>query len=82
MMVKRSFHRGALARRVLEIRHECYGPDGVDELAAELDLPVRTWRNYESGVTIPGLELLEFMVRTRVHPTWLLTGSGDRFPAD
>lgn len=81
-MVKRTFHHAELARRVLEIRHECYGPDGVEELAAELDLPARTWQNYESGVTIPGLDLLDFIVRTRVHPTWLLTGSGERFLAD
>ena len=79
MKAKLSLNRKELARRLREIRLECYGADGEAELAADLDLPARTWRNYESGVTIPGFVLLVFIERTRANPTWLLTGLGERF---
>ena len=48
----------ALAGRVREVRRALYGDAGGPILAADLDLPVRTWLNYESGVVIPATVLL------------------------
>ncbi len=45
-------------------------------MAAALNLPARTWANYESGVIIPGLVLLRFIEFTGVEPRWFLTGEG------
>jgi hypothetical protein len=42
-------------------------------------LPEKTWRNYESGVTIPGLVILHFVDVTGANPRWLRTGKGDRY---
>lgn len=71
----------ALAHRLHEIRIEMYGDDGGPSLAETLGVPARTWANYESGVTIPGLVLLRFIVATDVEPRWLLTGEGRRVTA-
>jgi len=70
-----------LGRRLREIRIERYGTLGEASLADELGLPVQTWRNYESGVTIPGAQLLEFIELTGTNPAWLLRGSGERYLA-
>jgi hypothetical protein len=48
-------------------------------LAAELDLPARTWLNYESGVVIPATVILRLIEITGVNPGWLLTGRGDLY---
>ncbi len=71
----------ALAHRLREVRLELYGDDGGPLLAETLGVPARTWANYESGVTIPGLVLLRFIDATDVEPHWLLTGEGRREPA-
>ena len=68
-----------LAQRVREIRVEHFGESGVPLLAETLDLPERTWHNYESGVTIPALVILRFIEVTKANPRWLLTGTGDKF---
>ena len=68
-----------LARRVREIRREWFGAGGTAVLAVLLDLPVRTWENYEAGCTIPAQTLLRFIELTGVHPHWLLTGGGDKY---
>jgi len=68
----------ALARRLREVRLEMYGEHGGPLLAEALGLPARTWANYESGVTIPGLVLLRFIEVTGVEPHWLLTGESQR----
>jgi hypothetical protein len=44
-----------------------------------LGLPVRTWLNYEAGVTIPGEVLLRFIDAAGVDAHWLLTGEGSRY---
>jgi hypothetical protein len=67
-----------LARRLREVRLEMYGEHGGPLLAEALGLSVRTWANYESGVTIPGPRLLLFIKVTGVEPHWLLTGEGQR----
>ncbi len=48
-------------------------------MARKLGLPIRTWYNYESGVTVPAEVLLRFMELTAVEPLWLLHGKGPRF---
>ena len=70
--------RRALAERIREVREERFGED-VEALADELEIPARTWMNYEEGVTIPAEILLAFIESTHAHPRWLLTGSGDKY---
>jgi hypothetical protein len=68
----------SLARRLREVRIAVYGEHGAPLLAADLGLPARTWAHYESGVTIPGLVVLNLIEITGVAPHWLLTGEGER----
>jgi hypothetical protein len=72
---------GVLARRVQEIRRDLFGENGTPLLADVLNLPVRTWANYEAGVTIPAPVLLRFIDVTGVSPRWLLTGQGPKYTA-
>ena len=69
----------ALASRLREVRFELYGEHGTPHLAKALEIPVRTWAHYESGVTIPGLVLLRFVAATGIEPHWLLTGEGRKY---
>ncbi len=66
-----------LALRVREVRRKLYGERGAPLLAEDLELPARTWLNYESGVVIPATVILRFIDLTGVEPRWLLTGQGD-----
>lgn len=70
-----------LAERLRVIRTELYGERGGPEVARRLSLPIRTWYNYESGVTVPAEVLLKFIELTSVEPQWLLRGSGSRYRA-
>lgn len=63
-----------LAQRLKQIRLEIFGHRGGPELARRLNLPTRTWYNYEKGVTIPGEILLDFLLLTQVPLENLLTG--------
>jgi hypothetical protein len=65
-----------LSLRVRQIRRERFGDDGVSALSRALEIPARTWRNYESGVTIPAVVMLQFIEVTGTDPHWLLTGEG------
>ncbi|WP_169974119.1 helix-turn-helix domain-containing protein [Tautonia rosea] len=67
-----------LANRLKEIRTEQYGDRGGPELARRLNLPIRTWYNYETGVTVPSEVLLRFIELTDVEPRWLLHGEGTK----
>ena len=67
-----------LGSRLREIREELYGGDGVPKLAKMVEVPARTWSNYEAGVTIPGMVILRFIDVTGASPHWLLTGRGPR----
>jgi hypothetical protein len=71
----------ALASRLREVRLELYGEHGAPLLAKALEIPVRTWANYESGITIPGSVLLRFVAATGVESTWLLSGEGRKYRA-
>ncbi len=71
--------KASLSRRLREVRHEIFGEHGGPELARRLNLPARTWYNYETGVTVPAEVLLGFIEQTGANPTWLLSGEGQRF---
>jgi hypothetical protein len=66
-----------LALRLREIREDIYGEYGAQFLADALEIPVETWLNYESGVTMPAHVVLKLIDIARVNPHWLLTGQGD-----
>jgi hypothetical protein len=68
-----------LSERLRQIRVELFGERGGSEMARRLGLPVRTWYNYESGVTVPAEVLLRFMELTGAEPLWLLHGQGPRY---
>ena len=51
-------------------------------MARRLGIPVRTWYNYEGGVTVPAEVVLKIIELTSVEPTWLLHGSGPKFRHD
>lgn len=71
-----------LSERLREIRIELHGERGGSEMARRLNLPIRTWYNYESGVTIPAEVMLRFVELTSVEPLWLLHGKGPKFRAN
>ena len=52
----------SLAERLSALRAELYGERGGPELARQLGLPVRTWYNYESGVTVPAEVILRIVL--------------------
>ena len=70
-----------LARRIREVREELYGTHGGPLLAEAMQIPFRTWLNYESGCTIPAPSMLRFIELTKANPHWLLTGRGDKYLA-
>ncbi len=71
--------KSSLAERLKEVRTHLFGERGGPEMARRLGLPVRTWYNYESGVTVPAEVALKFIEMTRVDPVWLLRGTGAPF---
>ena len=71
--------KASLSRRLREIRQELFGDHGGPELARRLNLPARTWYNYETGVTVPAEVLLTFIDQTGANPVWLLSGEGPKF---
>lgn len=73
--------RGAISRRLREIRAELFGERGGPEMARRLNLPVRTWYNYETGVAVPAEVVHDFCELTGAEPRWILTGEGPRYRA-
>ena len=69
----------SLAERLRAIRAELFGERGGPELARRLGIPVRTWYNYEAGVTVPAEVVLRVIQLTSLEPAWLLTGKGPKF---
>ena len=69
----------SLSRRLREIRQELFGDHGGPELARRLNLPARTWYNYETGVTVPAEVLLAFIELTGASPNYLVSGEGARY---
>ena len=71
--------KASLSRRLREIRQELFGDHGGPELARRLNLPARTWYNYETGVTVPAEVLLGFIEQTGANPMYLISGEGARY---
>ena len=71
--------KASISRRLREVRQELFGEHGGPELARRLNLPARTWYNYETGVTVPAEVLLGFIDQTGANPVWLLTGEGAKY---
>jgi hypothetical protein len=69
----------ALAERLSILRFELFGERGGPEMARRLGIPVRTWYNYEGGVTVPAEVVLKIIELTSVEPVWLLHGKGSKF---
>jgi len=69
----------ALAERLTTLRSELYGDRGGPEMARRLGIPVRTWYNYEGGVTVPAEVILKIIELTSVEAVWLLHGDGPKF---
>lgn len=68
-----------LAERLAQLRLELFGDRGGPEMARRLGIPVRTWYNYEGGVTVPAEVVLKIIELTAVEPGWLLNGKGPKF---
>ena len=68
-----------MAARIREIRLAEFGENGIEHLSEALMIPARTWHHFESGVTMPGWIILQFIALTGVEPHWLLTGEGERY---
>ncbi len=77
----RTSSKAAIAGRLRLIRSEIFGKHGGPELADQLGLPFRTCINYETGVTIPGEVLLQFLIITDSEPLWVLCGEGPKYRA-
>ena len=71
----------ALAERLANLRSELFGERGGPEMARRLGIPVRTWYNYEAGVTVPAEVILKIIELTSIEPSWLLHGQGLRSSA-
>ncbi len=69
----------SLSERLRELRTEFYGERGGPDLARTLGIPVRTWYNYENGVTVPAEIMLRVVELTSVEPVWLLRGEAPKF---
>jgi phage repressor protein C with HTH and peptisase S24 domain len=69
----------ALAERLAALRLELYGDRGGPEMARRLGIPVRTWYNYEGGVTVPAEVILKIIELTAVEAGWLLHGEEPKF---
>jgi hypothetical protein len=56
-----------LARRVREIRRALFGDHGISTLSQAVDIPERTWDNFENGVTIPAWIIWQFSLNPISH---------------
>src|SRR3954463_12733208 len=74
--------KAQVSGRLREVRTEIFGEHGGPELSRRLNLPARTWYNYETGVTVPAEVLLNFIDQTGTNPVWLLSGEGPKYRRD
>ena len=70
----------ALAERLAALRSELYGDRGGPEMARRLGIPVRTWYNYEGGVTVPAEVILKIIELTAVEAGVALARRGTEVP--
>jgi hypothetical protein len=68
-----------LSSRLREIRLDRFGEHGISALAAAMRIPAQTWENYEAGVQVPDVAILQFILITGAEPRWLLNGEGPRY---
>jgi hypothetical protein len=68
-----------IGKRLREIREDFYGKHGAQFQADALEIPLRTWMNYESGVVMPAALVLKLLVQMHIRPRWLLTGEGEKY---
>jgi hypothetical protein len=68
-----------LPDRLREIRLDRFGEHGIPTLSKAMEIPARTWENFEAGVQVPGWAILQFIEICGVDPHWLLTGEGERY---
>ncbi len=73
--------KNGLSERLRLLRTEIYGERGGPDQARTLNIPVRTWYNYENGVTVPAEIILRVIELTSVEPIWLLHGEGPKYRA-
>ena len=52
---------------------------GGPVMAQKIGCPVRSWYNYETGVTVRAEIILRFLEVTNASPRWLLHGTGGRY---
>lgn len=68
-----------MAERLREIREDLYGAHGAQFMADRLNIPLKTWLHFESGVVVSGQTILKLIVETNVNPRWLLSGQGPKY---
>jgi hypothetical protein len=69
----------AIAGRLAALRLAIFGERGGPEMARRLNIPARTWYNYEKGITVPAEIILQIIKQTSVEAGWLLDGTGLMF---
>jgi hypothetical protein len=69
----------AIAERLAALRLAIFGERGGPEMARRLNIPARTWYNYEKGITVPAEIILQIIKQTSVEAAWLLDGTGRMF---
>jgi hypothetical protein len=72
----------SLSNRLREMRRDRFGEAGIPALSGAMNIPTRTWENFECGVQIPGWAILQFIDICGANPHWLLTGEGERYRED
>jgi hypothetical protein len=72
----------SLAQRLVALRTELFGPRGGPEMARRIGIPIRSWYNYELGITVAGEVMLRIIELTNAEPRWLLHGAGPRYRLD
>jgi hypothetical protein len=55
-----------------------FGEHGIPTLSEAMEIPARTWENFEAGVQASGRAVLQFIEISGADPHWLLTGEGGR----
>ena len=71
--------RKSLPGRLRQVRLEQFGEHGIPALSNAMGIPSRTWENYEAGVQMTGVAILQFIEITGTEPRWLLSGAGERY---
>ncbi len=75
----RASKRAELAARLREVREDLDGEPGSQFMADALEIPLETWLNYESGISVPAEIVLRLQVLSSVSARWLLTGEGEKY---